>query len=333
MNIRVVQVGLGPIGAAIAAQVVARRGFQLAGAVDVDPALAGRDVGELLGGGRRLRVKITTDIARTIRAVRPDVAVLSTSSWLVDALPHIEQAVACRVPVVTTTEEAAYPTPRTRRLARRLDEAARRARVAVLGTGVNPGFLMDALPIALTAACERVDRIEVRRVQDARIRRLPFQKKIGAGLTPAEFQRQVDRGRVRHVGFPESIRMIADAMGWRLDRITDEVFPRMADRAVGSEHLHVAAGEVAGIVQEGTGYVAGEPRIVLRLEAFLGAPESYDAVLIDGVPRISSRIEGGVHGDIATASVVVNAIPAVIVAAPGLRTMRDMRLPSWFGGR
>jgi 4-hydroxy-tetrahydrodipicolinate reductase len=333
MNIRVVQVGLGPIGTAIAAQVVARRGFQLAGAVDVDPALVGRDVGELLGGGRRLRVKITQDIARTIRAVRPDVAVLSTSSWLVDALPHIEQAVRCRVPVVTTTEEAAYPTPRTRRLARRLDEAARRARVAVLGTGVNPGFLMDALPIALTAACERVDRIEVRRVQDARIRRLPFQKKIGAGLTAAEFQRQVDRGRVRHVGFPESIRMIAAAMGWRLDRITDDVSPRIADRAVDSEHLHVAAGDVAGIVQEGTGYVAGERRIALRLEAFLGAPESYDAVLIDGVPRISSRIEGGVHGDIATASVVVNAIPAIIVAAPGLRTMRDMRLPSWFGGR
>jgi 4-hydroxy-tetrahydrodipicolinate reductase len=202
----------------------------------------------------------------------------------------------------------------------------------VLATGVNPGFTMDALPIALTAVCERVDRIEVRRVQDARMRRQPFQQKIGAGLTRDEFTRRVEAGSVRHVGFGESIRMIAEAMGWRLERVTDVVSPKVASARVDSEFITVHPGHVAGIIQDGAGYVKGEPRITLRLEAYLGAPEAYDSVLIEGVPRIESRIEGGVHGDIATASLTVNAIPAVIVAAPGLRTMRDMRLPSFYGG-
>ena len=333
MNIRVMHVGLGPIGALVAQQIVARKGFQLVGAVDIDPNKVGRDVGEVAEIGRRLRVKVTPDIARTIRAVKPDVAVLCTSSSLKAVMPQMEEVLARRVPIVTTTEQAAYPAAYNRRLAKRLDEAARKAKVAVLGTGVNPGFAMDALPIALTAVCERVDRVEVRRVQDARIRRLPFQQKIGAGLTREQFQKQVDAGTVRHVGFAESIQMIADALGWPIDRVTDDVAPKIAEATVESELIAVDRGYVCGIIQQGTGFVKGEPRILLRLEAYLGAPESYDTILIEGSPRIYSRIEGGVHGDIATASITVNAIPAVITAAPGFRTMRDMRLPSFFGGR
>lgn len=333
MNIRVMHVGLGPIGALVAQQIVTRKGFQLVGAVDVDPNKVGRDVGEVAEMGRRLRVKVTSDIGRTIRVVKPDVAVLCTSSSLKAVMPQMEEVLARRVPIVTTTEQAAYPAAYNRRLAKRLDEAARKAKVAVLGTGVNPGFAMDALPIALTAACERVDRVEVRRVQDARIRRLPFQQKIGAGLTREQFQKQVDAGTVRHVGFAESIQMIADALGWPIDRVTDDVAPKIAEATVESELIAVDRGYVCGIIQQGTGFVKGEPRILLRLEAYLGAPESYDTILIEGSPRIYSRIEGGVHGDIATASITVNAIPAVITAAPGFRTMRDMRLPSFFGGR
>jgi 4-hydroxy-tetrahydrodipicolinate reductase len=127
--------------------------------------------------------------------------------------------------------------------------------------------------------------------------------------------------------------MIGDALGWKLDRITDDIEPKIAKTAVASELLAVDAGYVAGLIQRGVGYVNGEARIRLRLEAYLGAPESYESVLIEGSPRIHSRIEGGVHGDIATASIAVNSIPAVIAAAPGFRTMRDMRLPSFYGGR
>ena len=334
MPIRVVLVGLGPIGAAVAGQLERRRkAFQIVGAVDIDPSKTGRDAGEVLELGRRMRVKVTDGIGRTIRATKPDVAVLCTGSALKQVLPQFEEVLKQRVPIVTTTEQAAYAVRRNARLVKRLDQAARRAKVAVLGTGVNPGFVMDALPIALTAVCERVDRIEVQRIQDARVRRLPFQRKIGAGLTPEQFQRGVEDGTLRHVGFAESIQMIADAVGWRLDRVTDEVTPKIASRAVESEHFGVNPGDVCGLVQEGIGYVAGEPLITLHLEAYLGAPESFDSVLIEGSPRIHSKIAGGVHGDIATASMVVNSIPAVLDAAPGFRTMRDLRLPSFYGGK
>ena len=333
MAIRVVLVGLGPIGAAVGRQLTARKGFQIVGAVDIDPSKLGRDAGDVLEVGRRLRVSVGESIGKTLKAKKPDVAVLCTGSTLKHVLPQFEEVLKQRVPIVTTTEEAAYASARNRPLARRLDAAARRAKVAVLGTGVNPGFLMDALPIALTALCERVDRIEVHRVQDARIRRLPFQQKIGAGLTTEQFTRGVERGLLRHVGFGESIQMIADAVGWKLERTTVEIQPKVATELVESELLAVDPGYVCGIVQHGVGYVQGEPCIRLRLEAYLGAPESYDSVLVEGSPRIFSRIEGGVHGDIATASMVVNSIPAVLAAPPGLRTMRDVRLPSFYRGR
>jgi 2,4-diaminopentanoate dehydrogenase len=333
MTIRVMLVGLGPIGTAVGRQLASRKGFAIVGAVDIDPALVAHDAGEVLQLGRRLGVRVSPDIGKSIKATKPDVAVLCTNSSLAAVLPQFEEVLAHKVPIVTTTEEVAYPAPSNRRLARRLDAAARKAKVAVLGTGVNPGFTMDALPIALTAVCERVDSVHVERVQDARIRRLPFQQKIGAGLTRAEFDRRVADGSVRHVGFSESIQMIADALGWKLDRVTDNIQPKIARARVAGDLLSVAAGRVCGIVQDGVGYVAGQPLITLHLEAYLGAPESFDSVRIEGSPRIHSTVAGGVHGDIATASMTVNAIPNVIAAAPGLMTMRDLPLPSFYSGR
>ena len=330
--IRVIHVGLGPIGSAVLSQVASRPGFRIVGGVDVDPAKAGRDLGEVAELGRCLGIKVSSDLVRTLKSAKPQVAVLCTSSSLTRVLPQIETILKSRTAIVSTTEELAYPGRTHARQGRQIDGWAKKARVAVLGTGVNPGFAMDALPIALTAACERVDRVVVNRVQDARIRRLPFQQKIGAGLTPAEFQKEVDAGRVRHVGLTESIAMIADALGWKLDRVTDEIRPQVASAPVSSEFLAVDAGYVAGIVQDGVGYRKGAAVISLHMEAYLGAPESFDAVDIEGSPRLSMKIAGGIHGDIATVALVVNAIPKLLSAPPGLHTMRDMPLPSFFPG-
>jgi 4-hydroxy-tetrahydrodipicolinate reductase len=237
------------------------------------------------------------------------------------------------VPIVSTTEELAYPVKSNAAAAKKIDALARRARVAVLGTGVNPGFTMDALPIMLTAVCESVNAIEVDRVQDASIRRLPFQQKIGAGLTREEFLDKVKGGSVRHVGLAESITMIADAMGWKLDKVTDEIEPKIATADVASKFLTVEAGRVCGLIQDGVGYRKGQPIIKLHMEAYLGAPESYDAVRVQGSPALDMKIAGGVHGDIATAAIAVNSIPKVLQASPGLKTMRDLALPSFFRGK
>jgi hypothetical protein len=331
--IRVMHVGLGPIGAAVVRQVAERKGFRIVGAADIDPAKAGRDLGEVAGVGRSLRVKVSDDVRKAIKAAKPDVVVLCTSSSLKKVLAQMEEILKLRVPIVSTTEELAYPTKGNLKYARVIHELAKKAKVAVLGTGVNPGFVMDALPITLTGVCERVQALRIDRVQDARIRRLPFQQKIGAGLTPEQFQQKVDDGSVRHVGLAESVSMIADALGWKLDRITDEIEPRIATETVASEFIAVDAGYVAGIVQDGIGYRDGVPVITLHIEAYLGAPESFDSVEITGSPALKMKIAGGVHGDIATASIVVNSLPKILDVPPGLHTMRDMPIPSFYGGR
>jgi hypothetical protein len=330
--IKVLHFGLGPIGAGVVKQVAERKGFKIVGAVDIDPAKAGRDLGVVAGVGRSLKVKVSDDATKAIKSSKPDVVVLCTSSSMKNTLPQMETILKLRVPIVSTTEELAYPTKANMRYARVIHQLAKKAKVAVLGTGVNPGFAMDALPITLTGVCERVDAIRVDRIQDARARRLPFQQKIGAGLTREQFLRKVQDESVRHVGLAESVSMIADALGWKLDHISDEIQPRIATSTVASEYLAVDPGYVCGIVQDGIGYRNGQPVITLHMEAYLGAPESYDAVEITGSPALKMKIAGGVHGDIATTSIVVNSLPKILDAAPGLHTMRDMPIPSFYGG-
>jgi 4-hydroxy-tetrahydrodipicolinate reductase len=292
--------------------------------VDTGPALVGRNLGEILGPGAASEVRVTGELEAALAALRPEAAVVCTSSALEKVAPTLEACLAAGAAVVSTTEELAYPWRQRPELARRLDAAAHRAGRALLGTGVNPGFAMDALPLVLTAVCERVDAVAVRRVQDAASRRVPFQLKIGAGLTPAEFAARVASGAVRHVGLAESIGMIADALGWTLDEVTDEIAPKVAERAVASDHVAVAAGQVCGLVQVGRGRQNGRTRVHLVLEAYLGAPESYDEVAIEGSPALRSRVVGGIPGDLATAALTVNSIPRVVAAPAGLLTVKDL---------
>jgi hypothetical protein len=332
-SIRVVHFGLGPIGAAVVKEIAARPGFKIVGGIDIDAAKVGRDLGDIVGLPNRLGLKVWSDAAAALKKLKPHVVVLCTSSSMKQVMPQIETVLKAKVPIVATTEELAYPGYTHVRQARQIDTWAKKARVAVLSTGVNPGFVMDALPIALTAACQRVDRVTVHRIQDARNRRLPFQQKIGAGLTTEQFEKRVRDGSIKHVGFTESIAMIADSLGWTLDRISDLVEPKIAQVTVSSEFLAVDPGYVCGIIQEGIGYRKKQPAIRLHMEAYLGAPDAYDLIDIDGLPRMSVKIEGGIHGDVATTAIVINSIPKVIDAAPGLHTMRDMPLPSYFPGR
>lgn len=329
---RVVQYGVGPIGAAIVRLMREKQSLEIVGAIDKDPAKAGRDLGEVVGApDAPWGVPVSAEAGKVL-GQKADVVVHCTSSYLKDVMDQLLECIAAGACIVSTCEELAYPFRKSPELSAKLDEEAKEWGVSLVGTGVNPGFVMDALPIMLTGVCERVDAIRVDRVQDAGIRRLPFQQKIGAGLTREQFQTQVDAGRVRHVGLAESVSMIADALGWRLTRVTDDIQPKIATETVSSELLAVDAGYVCGIVQDGVGYRGDEPVITLHMEAYLGAPESYDQVEIAGSPAIRSRIHGGVHGDIATASIVVNSLPRVLEVAPGLHTMRDMPLPSFFGG-
>jgi len=289
--------------------------------VDLNPRLAGQDLGDVLGIDRKLGVLVSVDEKDVLPKIKADIVLHATTSSLKVTVPQLKSVTKAGYSVVSTCEELAYPWARQSDLAQEIDKISKENKVTVLATGVNPGFVMDTWPILMTAVCQDVKKIKVARIQDARHRRLSFQKKIGAGCTVEEFNKLADAGTIRHVGLAESITMIAAAMGWKLDSITEDIAPVVTDKEVKSNFITVETGQVAGVKQIGLGKRKGEELIRLEFEAYLGAPGSYDAVYISGTPNMEVIIRGGTFGDVATAAIVVNAIPQVLAAPPGLMTM------------
>ena len=328
-NIRILQIGIGPLGIKTAQFIAERKGLQTIAAVDKSPALLGKDLGELTTG-KPSKVIIKESIAEAIKKQRPDVAVLTTVSDMKRITPQIKEIVAHGIPVVSTCEELSFPYKTSTSLSKEINQAAIAHNVAVIGTGVNPGYLMDALPIFLTAVCQDVQAVEVSRFQDAKHRRIPFQKKIGAGLTLEEFNQKIQDGSLRHVGLTESMQMIAHRMGWKLDKTEDIISPVIALKKTTTPAMTIKKGDATGVRQVGNGYVNGEIKIKLVFQATVGEKKSYDEVVIKGTPDIRSVIEGGVNGDVATCAITLNTIPQLLRAAPGLKTMVDIPPVSFF---
>jgi 2,4-diaminopentanoate dehydrogenase len=325
-KIRVVQYGLGPIGASIVRLMRQKAPLEIAGAIDKDPAKAGRDLGEIAGdSGAPWGIAVSAD-ASEVLAKPVDVVIHSTSSYLPEVMDQLLACLSAGCCVVSTCEELAYPFRKHPVLSKALDAAAQEEGVALVGTGVNPGFVMDKLVLTLSAAAQRVDSAKAVRVVDASERRLPLQKKIGAGMTPDEFRAQVAAGVIKHHGLPESVAMIADGLGFELDDISESIEPVIAGETVKTEYLEVAPGQVAGVHQIARGISAGKEKIYLELKMFVGAREPADSIELRGEPDLSLTIAGGTHGDVATAAVVVNSIPAILAAPSGLRTSRDLPL-------
>jgi len=328
---KAVQFGCGPIGCSVVRYASLRPDVELVGAVDIDKSLVGRDLGEVAGIKNKLGVSISADADAVLSQARPDVVFLTTSSSLKVVYPQVEKCVAAGANVISTCEELSYPYRKAPQLSAEIDKIAKANNVTVLATGVNPGFLMDAWPLFMTGVCQQVKRVKVVRVQDASPRRGPFQKKIGAGRTLEEFKKLVATGTLKHVGLPESIAMIASGLGWKLDEITESIEPVVAKTQVKTDFVTVEPGQAAGVRQVGRGIHAGEELVTLEFEAFVGAPESYDAVYITGTPNLEVVIRGGTHGDIATAAIVVNSVHRVMDAPSGLVTMRDLPMVSALG--
>jgi len=308
-----------------------RTDIKITGAVDIDRSKVGHDLGDVAVLGKKLGITVTDNPETVLKEAKPDIVILTTSSSLKAVLPQIEQCIKAEANIVSTTEELSYPFGTQPALAEKIDKLAKEYKVTILGTGVNPGFLMDTWPLFMTGVCQEVKRIKAVRVQDASSRRGPFQKKIGAGCTIDEFNRRVADGALKHVGLPESIAMIASGLRWELDDITESIEPIVATARVKTDFVTVEPGQATGVRQIGKGIRAGEELITLEFEASVGAPESYDAVYITGTPSLEIVIKGGTHGDIATAAMVVNSIHRVMEAPPGLLTMKDMPIVSALG--
>lgn len=318
--IRVVVVGLGPIGRAVVQAVVARPALRIVAAAD--PAFAGRDVGEVAGLGV-LGVPVAGPAAEAF-ATPADVALVLTTSGVETVAPTIEAALAAGKNVVSTCEELACAEHATPALAARLDAQARAAGLTVLGTGVNPGFVMDRLPLALVGACVAVRHVRVERVLDAARRRGPLQAKVGAGLLPDEFAAGVAAGTLGHRGLAESAVLLGTGLGRAIDEVATTIAPVLTSAE--APRAGVEPGRVAGLRQSASGREAGREIVRLELEMSMAAPAPHDRIVIDGDPPLDVTIAGGTHGDRGTVGTTVNAISAVVAARPGLLHVTDLPL-------
>jgi 2,4-diaminopentanoate dehydrogenase len=324
----VVAVGLGAIGLGLSRRVLAQARFRLVAAVDADPAKAGRPLDELLEStmaANGLRV------GAGINALPPgepsSVALLSTVSRVEDIAPQVVALVSAGYNVLTTCEELSYPWE-SREASLEIEAAAVAGGRSVVATGINPGFLLDTLPRALTAACVSVDRVGVHRFVDLGHRRTALQQKVGVGLSPAEFRDLADAGKLGHVGLRHSALLLAEGMGWTLDTFEEELKPAIAESDVDSALGPIREGSVIGQHQTGQGRIGGREVVFFRLDMYLGA-ESKDEIVIEGTPPVHQVIHGGVNGDVGTEAMVTNLIPLVASARPGLLTMTHLMPLGW----
>jgi len=317
--IAVAQYGIGPIGAEITRLLLKKPWVKLVAAVDIDPDKIGKDVGAVIGLDREVGVKVTADVQG-----KPDVICHSTGSRLRDVNGQLKELLARGCHVVSTCEELSFPLDAAIR--EELQQVARAHNVTLLGTGVNPGFVMDKLPLTITSVCQEVTSVEIIRIQNASTRREPLQRKVGAGMTPEEFRAAVDSGKIKHMGLRESLMLVGNGLGVDFESVSDEkIEPIVAEREVITQYLRVAPGQVAGVHQ--TIYGKCRINVSLELRMYVGAEAvAADRVIVKGVPDVEMEIKHGVHGDRATAAMVVNAIPRVVSARPGVLTMDDIAI-------
>lgn len=323
--LKVLHVGLGPLGQRILADLYERKLGRVVAVVDSSPEVAGKQLVQWVPGADPAIVVLPSlDKIPSWQGI--DAAIVTTSSGLPKCLPTFQELLDKKLAIVSSCEELVWPWLRHRELALTLQERALRGGGRLLGTGVNPGFVMDALPLFATAVSKSVRGVRVSRIQDASSRRIPFQHKIGAGLDEMEFHARVAAGTIRHVGLGESLHFLAHFLGMPIESWDEKIGPVLADRDLDSGLGRISKGRVAGVRQIATGISAGREAIRLEFQAAIGQPEPHDRIVIEGDPHLDLRIEGGVHGDTATSAIVLNAIRPLVRAKAGLHTMATLPL-------
>ncbi len=326
-KLNVAQFGLGPIGVETLKLAAARPWARVVGAVDHDPSLAGRDLGELTGTAGLRGRRVFASLDQLIARAKPDLMFHTAVSRIRLAVAQIEPMARLGIHVVSSCEELLYPALRAPRLAARLDRLCRATGARVVAAGVNPGFVMDLLPLFMTTVCRHVRAIQVERVVDASTRRGPLQAKIGSGQPAAVFRRLLAQGAAGHAGLRESLALIAHCLGWQLGRITETARPVPAPHDIRTCFFTVNKGQTCGIHQRVEARTKHAASLTLDLKMYLDAPDPHDAIRIDGDPPLDLLLRGGVAGDAATVAALVNTAPRLLAAPAGLRLLPDLPLP------
>lgn len=328
----VIQVGLGPMGKLITKLLLKRDNLHLKGVVDIDPKLVGKKLSDVVDIKKENQLTIKSEFESIISKEKVDVVIIATSSSLKKVLPIIRESIQSGSNVISICEELSYPFQYFPKLSEELHQLAKNQNVSIVGTGINPGYLMDLLPIVITAPCQSVDSIKVTRMMNSGKRREPFQRKIGTGLTKEEFHQKIhDKEITGHVGLTQSIQLIVAALGIEYDEILE--FPPKAiiseNEFITSYGENVPKDYVCGLQSKAIAKKQDKEIISLDFIAFAGEHEEFDSVIIEGNPNIHQKIIGGVHGDVGTVAMVANLIPNVVAAKPGLLTMKDIPVPCY----
>jgi len=330
-KINAVQFGLGPIGQLCAKTIIEKHSdkINLVGAVDINPSKVGKDVGELIGINST-GIIVENDIKKVLKKHKVDLVFHTTTSFMEEVKDQLTELIKLKLNVVSSTEELFFPWFRNREIAQEIDLLAKKFKVRVLGTGVNPGFVMDVLPAVLTQVCTNVKKVKVERVVNASKRRLPLQLKIGAGLKVGEFKAKKATGKFGHIGLVESLQFLAYILNIQFDEIKETLNPIVTKKSLKTEYLTIQKGRVAGIHHTAVGFKDGKEVIVLDLKMYVGDHKDYDAIYIDGEPPINMKILNGVFGDMATVGSLINCAYLIFNSKPGLLTMADIGLPHGF---
>ncbi|HZR16790.1 MAG TPA: dihydrodipicolinate reductase [Verrucomicrobiae bacterium] len=323
-KLRIAQFGLGSIGLECLKFAATREWSRVVGAVDIDPAKVGRDLGILSGNSSLRNIPVSSSLSELQN--KPDLIFHTSVSSLELAFPQLARILTQGINVVSSSEELSFPQLRQPELAARLDRISRRSGARLVGTGVNPGFVMDLLPVVLASVSRDVTEIHVQRVVNASTRREPLQRKIGSGLDPAQFRRLLRRGQAGHAGLKESLALIAHSFGHRIEKVVETRDAIVARKSIETAFLGVRKGETCGVHQRAEAFLPGKFRVSLDLKMYLDANDPHDAVQIVGDPPLDVLIRGGVAGDQATVAALVNTAPRLMRAAPGLRLISQLPL-------
>ncbi len=322
----VILYGVGEIGKRVANRIAKSEGLQIVGAIDIDPAKVGKDLGEVLGR-EPMGVVIESDAQKVLEAHPQALVFHGTVSSLEKAYPQIRQILETGHSGVSTTEELSYPWVRHPDLARALDELAKEKDRTFVGTGVNPGFLMDYFPVVVAAVTANIEKITVRRYVNASLRRKPLQAKIGSGLTPEEFRKRWEERTLGHVGLVESAQLMAHLLGWEIVDLKETCEPVLAEKTIQTDYFTVEPGYVRGMVHRVFAKDQKGREIFLDLCMALDHENPVDEVEIQGDPPVRVRFPEGVHGDYATVNVALAVLKRVPDLPSGLLTMADLPLP------
>jgi 4-hydroxy-tetrahydrodipicolinate reductase len=332
-QIRVLQWGLGAMGSGMARLILDKPGLQIVAAVDNRKEYAGKDLGEVLKLDRQLGVTVTGNPDEVLDKQKVDIVVIATTSWLTEQVSDLRKIITAGINCVSIAEEMADAYAQNPELAEELDELCKKHNVTVLGTGVNPGFVLDLLVVVLTGGNHSVERIEASRVNDLSPYGPTVMKSQGVGITPAAFKAGVEDGSiVGHVGFPESIHMISDALGLGVDHIVQTREPIISNVYRETPHVKVQPGMVAGCAHIGVGYHGDKEVVRLihpqQIHPQMEGQETGDYIHIYGKPEIHLAIKPEIAGGIATMGLAVNMIPRVFASTPGLKRMIDLPVPA-----